>query len=247
MKLNQTLSLIILFVITTLLSCQKDEIKTDPIINIQFDHKVGNANLEFDTIMYTNSSNNNYSIYTLQYFLSDFEFTKTDGTKILFDTIVYIDAKEEIGLVLAGLILPIGEYSKLDLTFGLDDEKNINGLFVNPPETNMEWPVPMGGGYHYMKLEGKFDSASIVKNYQAHTGRLMTTPHFIDINLEFTNSLNLSSGAEITLSLVMDINNWWESPNNLNLNIMSSVMGNETIQNDLMENGVDAFYIDKIR
>ena len=30
----------------------------------------------------------------------------------------------------------------------------------------MEWPPALGEGYHYMKLEGKFDSTDLVKNYQ---------------------------------------------------------------------------------
>ncbi len=243
MRLIQTLTILTLLCATTLLSCKKDDTETDSTINIQFDHKVGSDKLQFDTIMYTNASNNNYSVSTLEYFVSKFEFTKTDGTIISFDTIVYVDAKEEIGLALSGLILPVGEYSSLDFIFGLDDEDNVTGLFVNPPESNMEWPVPMGGGYHYMKLEGKFDSVSIVKNYQAHTGRLMATPHFIDINLDLGNSFSIGGGDEINLLLTMDINNWWQLPNNLDLNIMSSVMGNPSIQQKLMENGADVYSI----
>jgi hypothetical protein len=50
----------------------------------------------------------------------------------------------------------------------------------------MEWPIMMGGGYHYMKLEGKFDSAAIVKNYQTHTGPTNGNQNYISLDLPIT-------------------------------------------------------------
>lgn len=246
MRFIQLLAIISLTIATTLLSCKKEEVITEPVINLQFEHEVDSEKLQFDTINYTNSSNNRYSVSTLQYFISDFVFLRKNDTKISFDTVIYVDVRDGIGLELTGLQLPVGEYTNLLFTFGLNEKKNISGSFPNPPENNMEWPAPMGGGYHYMKLEGKFDSISIVKNYQAHTGRLMSTPHFVDIKLEFKNSISLVNGDNMNLPLVMNINKWWDSPNNLDLNIMSSVMGNQEIQNDLMENGAKVFYIGEI-
>ena len=29
-------------------------------------------------------------------------------------------------------------------------------MFVNPPEVNMMWPDVLGGGYHYLMLNGKW-------------------------------------------------------------------------------------------
>ena len=105
----------------------------------------------------------------------------------------------------------------------------------------MVWPETNGGGYHYMKLEFKFDSANIVKNYQAHTGRLMQTPHFIEVNLNFDTPMVLSYDGEYNLDIYMDINNWWVNPNTLDLNNISGIMGNEEIQTELMENGSNVF------
>ena len=137
--------------------------------------------------------------------------------------------------------MPVGDYESISFVFGLTEQFNISNLYPNPPESNMEWPQPMGGGYHYMKLEGKFDSANIVKNYQAHTGRLMQTPHFIEVNLNFDTPMVLSYDGEYNLDIYMDINNWWVNPNTLDLNNISGIMGNEEIQTELMENGSNVF------
>lgn len=228
---------------TLFMSCNNDDIDLNfPEINIKFNHFVDNEPLSFDTVMYTNAAGNKYSVSTLRYFVSNFIFTMKDGSKEGFDEVHYIDASDESTFTFLSSFAPIpdGEYTSLSFVFGLTEAQNFTGAFPNPPESNMEWPIPMGGGYHYMKLEGKFDSTLTVKNYQAHFGRLMTTPHFI--NITFDNlDLVLVGGDEKTIECKMNINNWWTNPNTLNLNIMSGVMGNETIQEQLQQNGADIF------
>lgn len=232
------LTIIVLSVVST--SCKKDTEKKDAQVNFVFSHYVGTELLEFDNIKYTNAAGNNYSVSTLKYFVSDFILTKTDGSKVIFDEAHYIDAADASIFTFKPSTLALaGDYQSLSFIFGLNEEKNISGSFLNPPESNMEWPLPMGGGYHYMKLEGKFDSTDLVKNYQAHMGRLMGIPHFINVTLP-AFSLTVD-GQDITFNIKMDINNWWETPNTFDLNIMSGVMGNETIQQQLQENGADVF------
>jgi hypothetical protein len=86
-----------------------------------------------------------------------------------------------------------------------------------------------------MKLEGKFDSANIVKNYQCHTGPTNGNQNYITVTLP--NSGFMASGSGTTITLAMDINNWWVSPNTLDLNNMSMIMGNQSMQVKLHDNG----------
>lgn len=232
------ISFIILSVVFT--SCKKDTENQDAQLRINFSHNVEGETLEFEIIKYTNAAANTYGISTLKYFVSSFVFTKTDGTKVTIDEVYYIDAtKTETITFEPTLLIPSGDYQSFSFIFGLDEEHNISGAFPNPPESNMEWPLPMGGGYHYMKLEGKFDTISSVKNYQAHTGRLMETPHFIDIAFpEFSFAVD---GRDVAVNISMNINNWWVNPHVLNLNNISGIMGNETMQQQLQENGSDVF------
>lgn len=224
------------------ISCKKAEKESHASIRILFTHFVGDEEVSFDTIKYINAFGNSYSVSTLNYFISDFVLTKDDGSTVSFDFAHYVDAKNQNTLSIDPTTkVPIGNYNKISFVFGLNEERNISGAFPNPPENNMEWPIPMGGGYHYMKLEGKFDSVNLVKNYQAHTGRLMETPHFINIEMD---DLELSvDGVESIIEIKMDINKWWENPNTLDLNTMSSIMGNEAKQQTLEQNGSDVFSV----
>lgn len=233
---------------TVFISCNNDnDLDLNfPQVHIKFSHFVDNDPLSFDTIKYTNAAGNKYSVSTLKYFVSNIILTKKDGSQVefaeLFTSVFYLDASDESTLSIKSTepFIPAGEYTSISFVFGLTESQNVTGAFVNPPESNMEWPVPLGGGYHYMKLEGKFDSTSTVKNYQAHFGRLMTTPHFI--NITFDNlDLILVGGDEKTIECKMNINNWWKVPNTLDLNIMSGIMANETIQEQLQQNGSDIF------
>jgi hypothetical protein len=213
-----------------------------PQINIMFSHFVDNEPLSFDTVIYTNAAGNKYSVSTLRYFVSNIVLTKEDGSTEGFNIPHYIDATDESTFTFSSSPFPIpdGEYTSLSFVFGLTEAQNVTGAFVNPPESNMEWPVPLGGGYHYMKLEVKFDSTSTVKNYQAHFGRLMTTPHTINITYDNLD-LILVGGDEKTIECKMNVNNWWSTPNTLNLNIMSGIMQDEAIQEQLQQNGANIF------
>ncbi len=244
MKLSFLTFISIVLISTVFISCNTDpDIDIEfPQIHIQFSHFVDNDALSFDTIVYTNAAGNKYSVSTLKYFVSNVILKKEDGTQEGFDGPHYIDASDESTLIFSGSPFPIsdGEYTSISFVFGLTESQNVTGTFVNPPESNMEWPIPLGGGYHYMKLEGKFDSTSIVKNYQAHFGRLMTTPHFINITYD-NLGLTLVGGDEKTIECKMNINNWWSTPNTLDLNIMSGIMQDEAIQEQLQQNGADIF------
>ena len=100
-------------------------------------------------------------------------------------------------------------------------------------------PAAMGTGYHYMKLEGKFDSAGVIKNYQAHTGPSMGNQYFVEVVL--TQDPFSCNCTTVDIRIDMDINKWWQNPNTLDLNNMSMVMGNQEMQQKLKENGSDVF------
>jgi hypothetical protein len=229
-----------IFMLPSLISCKKKTESKDAKVSFSFNHYIDNHPLEFDTIKYSNEAGNHYGVSTLKYFVSDFVLTNTDGNSINFNGAFFVDAKEiENNTFISATTIPAGTYNKLSFIFGLNEDKNVNAAFPNPPENNMEWPIPLGGGYHYMKLEGKFDSVNTIKNYQAHTGRLMEVPHFINISISDLNLL--IDGSDKTINLDMDINKWWIGPNTLDLNNISGIMGNEEIQTKLMENGSDIF------
>lgn len=235
-----TLALLIIFALT-FSSCNDDD---DPqpaetMINFKFEHYIDGAPANFNEIMYTSTFGNEYSVETLKYFLSKIKLTLADGSGFTIDQAFYIDAFDETTTTTGFATLPSGEYASVSMIYGLDEEMNVPGAFPNAPESNMEWPPAMGSGYHYMKLEGKIDNDSTINNYQAHTGPTMNNQNYFEVTLP--NSEVNVSGSSVTIIIRMNIEKWWETPNTLDLNTVTGIMGNQDMQLKLKANGADVF------
>jgi hypothetical protein len=228
---------------TSFLSCNKSS-DTPIVRNVQvdfsFSHHINGKELIFDSIMYLNAKGNPYSVSTLKYFISDIRLNRKDGTFVHFDMEHYVDARDEMTTIFRpDRTIAAGEYTEVTFIFGIDSVKNVNGRFPDPPENLMEWPPALGEGYHYMKLEGKLDSAGMIKNYQAHSGPSKGNHYYFTVILP--NSTFQATDDQQTVEIAMNINHWWDDPNTLDLNQMTMVMGNLDMQKKLQENGANVF------
>jgi hypothetical protein len=203
----------------------------------------------YNDIRYKNAAGNKYSIMTLKYYISDITFHKYNGEPVRIDTFHYrdIDRSETRSLVVNNV--PDGEYTFVSFVFGLDPNKNISfGLPPTQENNNMEWPEPMGGGYHYMKLEGRYEKSNgEIGSYNTHTGRLRTSnnvvnENFIVVELPYSSITINNNNWEI--QLLMNINEWYRSPQVYDIEAFGpAIMGNQEAQQTLKENGKNAFSI----
>ncbi len=200
---------------------------------ITFQHSVGQQPLEYDTIKYVNAAGNPYMVTNIQYFISDICLHKSNGDSILLDkdnNIHYVDT----GLPKTWLwdlndSIPAGQYSSLSFTFGINKKENISLRFPNPPESGMFWPEYLGGGYHYMKLNGKWrDTANVIRPFNFHLGigqiydPTGNITQFVQNYFKVTlpkSSFSISGGQTVQVSLDMDVNEWFENPNVYNFNV----------------------------
>jgi len=245
---NNRLFIFSLAFILILSSCAKDDVEGTPQENntnvkFKFSHSVGSEEIEFNNIKYTNAFGNTYSIETLKYFISNITLQGSKGGPVLIDEEHYIDASDvSTTLFNPAENIAAGTYTEVSFIFGLDSLKNTNGRFTNPPESHMEWPIPMGGGYHYMKLEGKYNTAGNPGNYQAHSGPSMGNHYYFEVTIP-VDAFEVTEEGETIITIKMDINSWWDNPNTLDLNAVTGIMGNEDMQQKLHENGSDVFSI----
>lgn len=241
-----TVLLISSLFVLLLTSCKKEN--EDPKLStLQIDmlHFVKNDILKFNELIYENEFGNQYSVSRLQYFVSDFELVHEDGRTFKIDTAFYVDGLvPETQSLETNFQIPYGNYTTIRFVFGLDEARNTNGAYPNSPENNMEWPIPLGGGYHYMKLEGKVAAGEVQNNFQAHTGPTNGNQNYIEISLDGTSFL--VDNPQALLVIGMDINKWWNNPNLLDLNEITMVMGNQAIQEKLRANGRDVFHIEPL-
>ncbi len=105
----------------------------------------------------------------------------------------------------------------------------------------MIWPVEMGGGYHFTKLEGRYKLPGNGNcGYAVHLG----TNNMLMLHNKLDVSLGLKANSSDTLFLTMNINEWFTNPNTYNFLVQGNyTMGNDTLMLMLKENAKDLFKI----
>ncbi len=235
----------------------------------KFDHLVDGVTVQFDTMLYTNAAQNEYQINEIQYFISDVILHKSDGESVLIDAwkdINYVDV--DIPSTLTWNVyddIPTGSYDSISFTFGIPGPKNIPHIFVNPPERYMWWPEFLGGtngGYHYMKLNGKWlNDTNYLNSFDIHigVGQIYAggVVHVDNITEFVQNHFNVSlPGSSFTIArdetreiqIVMNIENWFQTPNIYDHDYWKGyIMQNQDALEHIVENGHDVFSIGYIQ
>jgi len=130
-------------------------VPADPAV-LSVSHVVDGLPLTYDTLLYTNEAGALYSVTKVEYYLSELVLMGTGSTAN--DTLHgpwYVNAAGVTDFDLSSL--RAGTYSGATMLLGLPPALNITGALPNTIENiNMAWPEPMGGGYHFIKFEGRF-------------------------------------------------------------------------------------------
>ena len=190
---------------------------------------------------YTNTLGEKYNVQTLKYLISDIILHKENGNNDTIKDVHYIDASNRSTLFFDAGEISNGTYTNVSFTMGLDTTKNISNLYVNENfHSSMFWPDMMGGGYHYMKIEGAYNNDSTF--YNTHTGGTMGIDY--SFKNKFEISLNTTDEDKIAeINFNMEINNWYQNPNSINLE--PTIMNDMTKQGQLQNNGIiDVFSIE---
>ncbi len=243
-------------------ACTKPKEKAEIDLNIGYE--INDNPLVTDTLCYVNEAGNQFLVTEIQWFLSDIQLLDQDGEwhtvrqrealdsiAELTEHIFYIDTDIPESQTLRGKSIPDGHYTSLRFTFGLDETDNQTGIFSDPPESNMFWPENLGGGYHYMKLNGKYvGSDNQLKPLAVHLGigqnddcsQFYQNYFTVELPIDF----DVLENAKNQLDLTMVIDNWFRNPNLYDFNKFgSAIMQNQTAQRLLSGNGKDVFRIGK--
>ena len=243
-------------------ACTKFNDKAEIDLNIGYE--INGQPLVTDTLCYTNEAGNQFLITEIQWFLSDILLLDEDGDwhalkqREALDSIAeqtehifYIDTDIPESQSLHGKKISTGHYTALRFTFGLDEYDNYTGLFNDPPESEMFWPDVLGGGYHYMKLNGKFVAPqSRLKPFAIHLGigqnedctEFYQNYFIVELPIDF----DVKANTENQLDLTMVIDNWFRNPHTIDFDELGSgIMQNQNAQRLLNGNGKDVFRIGK--
>ena len=239
MKLTLNIFILVLLVLSS--SCKNDKIVPKAKVSIHFFHKVEGSSLEMDTLKYTNAIGQKYSIKTVKYFISRVTFHRANMEDIIESDIHFVNIRDTTTLTFTLTNeIPIGDYTGISFVYGLIPEDNITGSLGIDLDRLMEWPVPMGGGYHYMKLEGEYVFNNITNFFNFHSGGLNGTPY--EVHIDLPNSAFSASSNTENIGFSMNIANWFQTPVNWDFDYWGSgIMGNTDAQATVQKNGVDVF------
>jgi len=234
-------------------SCKKEKFET---FELHFTHTINNNPVQFNQLIYTNTAENLFQVNEVKYFISKLILIDNKKKSIVIkqnDGIHYVDCSLSSSLNWKIDDTPVGNYSAISFVFGLDENDNKSNRFVNPPENNFSWPDYLGGGYHYMQINGKFlNNEDKIQNINIHTGIgqlydenneiKQFVQNYFTVKLPVNFSVNEKTNSILTLN--MEIQRWFDMPNLFNFNdFETGIMQNQNAQRLLRENGENVFAV----
>lgn len=200
--------------------CKKDDLEYDSNVkgplSVEFDNVAGSSDLQLGTATYTNANAQQFNITLAKYYVSNFKFTRTDGT------VYTVPQSESYFLVNEAdatthapeMQVPEGEYKSVSFVLGVDSLRNTMDvsqrtgvLDVTGAASTMYWS--WNSGYIFFKLEG---NATGFGNYEYHVGGFggystPTTNNLRTITLDLTarGTAKVKSGKETNIHLLVDL------------------------------------------
>jgi hypothetical protein len=225
---------------------------------IQFEHRINGQALVKDQMIYTNAAGNHYEISGLKYFISDVKLHRHDGSTVMISSekpARYVDI--DIPGTLIWQVndeIPAEAYDSISFTFGLNEQQNKSNTFVNPPESNMAWPEVLGGGYHFMMMDGWFSNSQDIRspfNFHLGTGQIYVggmetknitgfVQNYFHVKLP-ASSFVLINNQTTQMKFIMNIDSWFTTPVDWDFNQWSMTMQNQAAMQAIKNNGYDAF------
>lgn len=249
---------ILIFSLVLIFGCSSDsdDVVAPANITIAFSHyweDVPVSNSDFNSLNYTNDHGELLSIERLRYLISDVEFTKTDGQTILIEGYNLVDVTNQTNLSYTPIEkIEKGTYSNVSFTFGLVNEKNTDGTYNDLNAASWNVPSMLGGGYHYMQLDGKFiNSNNDAQGYNYHAIRAAdnagANPTFPQDTFFRVDLGAITIESDVEISIAMHIEEWFKNPNSWDLNVYNQMlMPNSAAQILMYENGQNVFTLEGI-
>ena len=206
----------------------------------------------FNQIVFTNANGEKQSIERLRYLISRVTLTSNTGISTTMDGYQLVDVSVDSTANFKPInLIPVGTY-KLSITFGFNQEDNIDGLYKDLNTATWNVPSMLGGGYHYMQLDGKYlDELDMEANYNFHSIRAVdkTGAEIAFGKTDFIAELGeVKIDGDTNIEIKMNIAEWFKNPHTWNLNELNTMlMPNYNAQKMISDNGKDAFSLGEVK
>lgn len=242
-----------LFCLSILLfSCSddNDDNKVQSSLTLNFTHNwdgTAITSADFNTIQYQNANGEQMSIERLRYLISNVTLSQAGSADIVFDGYNLVNVGENSGLSYTpSTTIAPGTYN-VSFTFGFNNTDNQSGIYTDLNAATWNVPDMIGGGYHYMQLDGKFmNSSNVETGYNFHAIRAVDnssgTPVFPQDTFFTVNLGSVVINNNTTIEVKANIAEWFKAPNTWDLNTLHTMlMPNHNAQIMMYQNGQDVF------
>ena len=202
------------------------------------------SNTTFNQFNYVNANDDTLSISKLRYLISDVRLYKSNGDSIVIEGYQLVDVTNGTGLTYTTTKdIPHDTYTGVSFIFGFDSVDNISNNYADLNVVNWNWPSMLGGGYHFMQMEGMYKEQGNDSTYAYHHGTAKVSTGVYEQNYFKADMTGVTlSKANANIEIKMNIAEWYKNPNTWDLNTYHSMlMPNYTAQKMMQANGATVF------
>jgi len=236
-----------------LTSCNGDDPELERTeVTFRFTHNFDGVevdNTTFNQFNYINANEDTLSISRLRYLISNFVFTATGGDTYSFDDYQLVDVTSGTGMTITVTgDIPQTTYSGLSFIFGFNEADNIDNEYPDLNVATWNWPAVLGGGYHFMQMEGMFRNGGANMSYAYHQGTARVSTGVFEQNFFETDLGGFTLDKQFAeIEIQMDISEWYKNPNTWDLSVYNMMlMPNYDAQKMMQANGATVFQLGSV-
>lgn len=205
------------------------------------------TNADFDLTVYTNEKGHKMTFSRIRYLISRIKFVNV-ATSETYEVPGYylIDMADPSTFNFdPGFSLPEGDYN-MSFVYGFNEEDNVDGAYNDLNAASWNWPLMLGGGYHFLQFDGMFDvDTDNPKPFNYHNGTARVSDGVFEQNFYVVNvpgTVTITNG--ITAEIIMDIAEWFRNPYTWDLDVYSTpLMPNYDAQKLMNQNASTVFSV----
>lgn len=231
-QMNKIFVVALLCAVTlTSTSCKKDKDDTTPVattgtaeINLTHKWGMGSSNFLLNMELIHPMTLDTLTFTTFKYYVSNVKFKKADGTWFTHpESYFLVDLSNPGSEVLTIPNVPVGEYTDMQYTMGVDSTRNVSGAQSGALATsnNMFWS--WNSGYIMVKAEGTSPNSNS-GSFAFHLGGFMGTNNVVTVkDVNFAGNAMTIAGSKTT-EVHMNVNaaKLWHSSSSVS--VTNSIM-----------------------
>lgn len=247
------------------LSCKKDEtsinLKESNTITLSFENRIGEKALVLGPGVYNNTFGEDFTVTTLNYFISNVSFKQEDGTVVKFPNDYFLVKQSDAGSLKAELKdVPAGNYKEVSFIVGVDSTRSVSDIsqrvgVLDPAsygDDGMYWA--WNSGYIFFKFEGTSSvvptNATGKRPFQLHVGGFggmtsKTVNNLRKVTLPLTDVVTVRENIASEIHLFVDILKVFDGTTSLKL-VENNMIHTISAATSIAENYKKMFTVDHV-